>query len=78
MKVKLFKSRVYLLFDRLPKIGENFFETGTRTSYHNRIFKCSDRTEGFIFSGDFDKNTSINHPSPDQCKPIIFSFKYKL
>lgn len=75
MRIKKLDGILYLLSDRLPKEGDKFFEIGSRTSYHDRIFECKGRTQNFVFSGDYYKNTDIYHPWPENCKPIIFKIK---
>lgn len=74
--IKLFNNRIYFLLNRKPKAKEKFFEFG-RSSYENRIFQCIGTTDNFVFSGNFYKNTDINHPFPENCKPVLFSLPLK-
>ena len=77
--VKLFNKRLYFLLNRRPKEGDKFFEFSKpfyRSSYENKIYECTGGSDNFVFSGDFDKNTAINHPFPDTCKPILFSIPF--
>lgn len=68
-KFRKIEHNWYFITNSVPKENDLFIEEGSRTSYHNKIYKCTGGTYehggGFVFSKD------INHPFPENCKKII-------